>query len=265
MTDQRSRRDKPAEEKTPADLAREFAFTVWSYKKGEMVSLMIHLGDRLGLYRALQGGRPGLGPGARAEDRAQGTLAPGVAARPGCQLSCSTTAAKTASSSTTPRRPVLADEENSIFFAGGAFGEPVRPEVVHGSRRSLRDGNRAVLRPARSDRRTSHRADARTVDAHGPRTPDHSGPRRRRRQAERGGEGGSTSGAAPVWPCSPWRRPIRTRAFTATTRRAMRSSEPRSRLPSAASTTWCSSMRQARIFLVTNRSISSSPSTAFTT
>src|SRR5205085_437658 len=30
-----------------------FAFRVWSYKQGEAVSLLIHLGDRLGLYRAL--------------------------------------------------------------------------------------------------------------------------------------------------------------------------------------------------------------------
>src|SRR5579875_3180789 len=37
------------------DLVRLFAFRVWSYKQGEMVSLMIHLGDRLGLYRAMAG------------------------------------------------------------------------------------------------------------------------------------------------------------------------------------------------------------------
>ena len=32
---------------------RSLAFKVWSYKQGEMVALMIHLGDRLGLYKAL--------------------------------------------------------------------------------------------------------------------------------------------------------------------------------------------------------------------
>ncbi len=32
----------------PEEVAR-FAFRVWSYKQGEMVSLLIHLGDRLGL------------------------------------------------------------------------------------------------------------------------------------------------------------------------------------------------------------------------
>src|ERR1044071_1667991 len=33
----------------------QFALKVWQYKQGEVVSLMVHLGDRLGLYRALDG------------------------------------------------------------------------------------------------------------------------------------------------------------------------------------------------------------------
>jgi len=35
-----------------------FAYQVWSYKQGEMVSLLIHLGDRLGLYRAMRDAGP---------------------------------------------------------------------------------------------------------------------------------------------------------------------------------------------------------------
>lgn len=35
------------------DAAREFSLEVWRYKQGEMVAAMIHLGDRLGLYRAV--------------------------------------------------------------------------------------------------------------------------------------------------------------------------------------------------------------------
>lgn len=31
-----------------------FAYQVWNCKQGEMVSLLIHLGDRLGLYRAMR-------------------------------------------------------------------------------------------------------------------------------------------------------------------------------------------------------------------
>jgi hypothetical protein len=36
----------------------EMALRVWGYKQGEVVSLMIHLGDRLGIYRALDGAGP---------------------------------------------------------------------------------------------------------------------------------------------------------------------------------------------------------------
>jgi SAM-dependent methyltransferase len=36
-----------------ADALKKFSFHVWQYKMGEAVALMIHLGDRLGLYRAL--------------------------------------------------------------------------------------------------------------------------------------------------------------------------------------------------------------------
>ena len=37
------------------DRLAAFALRVWGYKQGEVVSLMIHLGDRLGLYRAMTG------------------------------------------------------------------------------------------------------------------------------------------------------------------------------------------------------------------
>lgn len=40
------------------DKLKQFSFSVWNYKQGEMVSLMIHLGDRLGLYKALAGAGP---------------------------------------------------------------------------------------------------------------------------------------------------------------------------------------------------------------
>ncbi|MGH9058973.1 MAG: SAM-dependent methyltransferase, partial [Acidimicrobiales bacterium] len=40
------------------DKRAALALQVWRYKEGEVVSLMIHLGDRLGLYRALAGEAP---------------------------------------------------------------------------------------------------------------------------------------------------------------------------------------------------------------
>ena len=43
----------PRVEGVDPDELKMFSFQVWSYKQGEMVSAMIHLGDRLGLYRAM--------------------------------------------------------------------------------------------------------------------------------------------------------------------------------------------------------------------
>jgi hypothetical protein len=50
----------PTEPDDPAAAEKQgrFALKVWKYKEGEVVALMIHLGDRLGLYRALAGAGP---------------------------------------------------------------------------------------------------------------------------------------------------------------------------------------------------------------
>ncbi|MBW2415770.1 MAG: methyltransferase domain-containing protein, partial [Deltaproteobacteria bacterium] len=109
-------------------------------KQGEMVSLMIHLGDRLGLYRALAGAGP-----LSAADLAQRTglkerwllewLRGQAAARlldyhedGDCfELSAVGTA-------------VLADEEGSTAFAAGAFGAPSGPEMVERLADAFRTG-----------------------------------------------------------------------------------------------------------------------------
>jgi 2-polyprenyl-3-methyl-5-hydroxy-6-metoxy-1,4-benzoquinol methylase len=112
------------------DLVRLFAFRVWSYKQGELVSLMIHLGDRLGLYRALVDAGP--------------VTAPELAARTGLherwllewlrsqaaagllESADGTTFALTAEGA-----EVLADEDGSVWFAAGAFsGNAAPPDVV---------------------------------------------------------------------------------------------------------------------------------------
>ena len=36
------------------DELKRYSFAVWNFKMGEMVSLMIHIGDRLDLYKALK-------------------------------------------------------------------------------------------------------------------------------------------------------------------------------------------------------------------
>jgi 2-polyprenyl-3-methyl-5-hydroxy-6-metoxy-1,4-benzoquinol methylase len=110
------------------DKAQEFALHVWRFKQGEVVSLMIHLGDRLGLYRAMAGS----GAMTEAEVAAScrldrrwteewllGQVAAGILDR------------------TDDQRFVLGDEaaavlvdEESLLFAAGTFTAGTLPEVV---------------------------------------------------------------------------------------------------------------------------------------
>lgn len=106
------------------------ALQVWSYKQGEVVSLMIHLGDRLGLYRAMDGaGRM------RAADLAART---GLHERWLLEWLRSQGAAGLLETDdgevfelTPEAAAVLADEHGSLFFAAGAFrGGVAPPDVV---------------------------------------------------------------------------------------------------------------------------------------
>ncbi|HET6794794.1 MAG TPA: class I SAM-dependent methyltransferase, partial [Acidimicrobiales bacterium] len=112
------------------DELRLFAFKVWSYKQGEVVSLMIHLGDRLGLYRAMAGAGP-----LTTSDLAAAT---GLHERWLLEWLRSQAAAGLIDSedgSTFELGPaaeaVLADEGDSLWFAAGAFhGGVAPPDVV---------------------------------------------------------------------------------------------------------------------------------------
>lgn len=112
----------------PDEVAR-FAYRVWSYKQGEVVSLLIHLGDRLGLYRALDG--TGL---VSAEELAART---GLHARWLREWLRGNAAADLLTSEDGERfeltavgAVVLAHEEDSLQFAAGAFGPPPEPALV---------------------------------------------------------------------------------------------------------------------------------------
>ena len=111
------------------DQARACAFRVWGSKQGEGVSLMIHLGDRLGLYRALRGA------GAVSSDQ--------LAARTGLHerwlrewLRGQAAAGLLDSADgetfelTDEAAAVLADEDDSLLFAAGAFTAPFAPDIV---------------------------------------------------------------------------------------------------------------------------------------
>lgn len=118
------------------DQVSAFALKVWMYKQGELVSLMIHLGDRLGLYRTLQG----LGPVTAAEL----AEASGLKERWLLEWLRGQTAAGLldyhgAENGGAPRfelsgvaAAVLADEEGSVAFAAGAFGYPPDHAVIDG-------------------------------------------------------------------------------------------------------------------------------------
>jgi len=123
------------------DAANVFALRVWQYKQGEMVSLMVHLGDRLGLYRALDGA---------------GASTPGeLAARTGLherwlrEWLRGQAAAGLLDADPTAERftlapegaAVLAREDDSLWFAAGAFsGGAATPEVVDALAGAFRTG-----------------------------------------------------------------------------------------------------------------------------
>ena len=122
------------------DRLAAFALKVWGYKQGEVVSLMVHLGDRLGLYRAMVD--RGL---MTAADLAGAT---GLHERWLLEWLRSQAAAglvETADGSAFELSPegaeVLADNNRSVWFAAGAFnGGVAPPEVVDRLAESFRTG-----------------------------------------------------------------------------------------------------------------------------
>jgi SAM-dependent methyltransferase len=122
------------------ELLAAFALRVWLYKQGEVVSLMVHLGDRLGLYRAMAG---------------RGPVTPaGLAARTGLQerwllewLRSQAAAGLIATADgelfelSPEGAAVLADESGSLWFAAGAFqGGVAPPEVVDRLAKAFENG-----------------------------------------------------------------------------------------------------------------------------
>jgi SAM-dependent methyltransferase len=122
----------------PEEVGR-FAFRVWGYKQGEMVSLLIHLGDRLGLYRALDGAgtvtpqelsdRTGLHPRWLREWLRGNAAAELVTSEDGERFELTAVGAA-----------VLAREQESLAFAAGAFGPPPEPAFVDDLADAFRTG-----------------------------------------------------------------------------------------------------------------------------
>ncbi|MEY2433387.1 MAG: hypothetical protein QOC92_3112 [Acidimicrobiaceae bacterium] len=121
------------------DQAALFAYRVWGYKQGEMVSMLIHLGDRLGLYRALDGA--GM---VTADDLAARTglhprwLREWLRGNAAAELLVSDDGE---SFELTPEGAVvLAREHSSLLFAAGAFSAPTDPTVVDDLAEAFRTG-----------------------------------------------------------------------------------------------------------------------------
>ena len=108
---------------------KRYSFSVWSYKQGEMVSLMIHIGDRLGLYKALNGAGP-----VSASELAEKTS---LKERWLLEWLRGQAAARLLDYHDPDRfeltsigAAVLADEESSLAFAAGAFAGQTPPATV---------------------------------------------------------------------------------------------------------------------------------------
>jgi SAM-dependent methyltransferase len=115
------------------DELKRYSFSVWSYKQGEMVSLMIHIGDRLGLYQAMDGAGP-----VTAAELATKT---GLQERWLFEWLRGQTAARLLNyhseehdedrfELTPVGAAVLANERDSLSFAAGAFTGQTPPETV---------------------------------------------------------------------------------------------------------------------------------------
>lgn len=115
---------KPVDE----DALKAYSYKIWSFKQGEMVSMMIHLGDRLGLYQFLAGAGA-----VSATDLAQQT---GYHSRWLLEWLKNQAAAGILEyhdgdlfELTDIGSRVLA-EDDSLQFATGAFGEPTDPAII---------------------------------------------------------------------------------------------------------------------------------------
>ncbi len=121
------------------DAIKKLSFTVWTYKMGEQVALMIHLGDRLGLYRALHDAGPltsdDVADRAELDERFVREWLLGQAA---ARLIDRHDDGRF--ELTDVQAAVLADEEGSLSFALGAFRGGSDPASIDALAEAFRSG-----------------------------------------------------------------------------------------------------------------------------
>ena len=187
------------------DRLKEFAKRVFGTLQGAVTAGMIHLGDRLGLYRALAAApatsdelaeRTGLHERwVREWLRQQGRRGPARTSTP-----------TSASRSTPEAVAVLADEQHPAF-GGGLFSQlPQTMAVLERLPEAFDDRPRPPLRRLRARGGTGHRARLRTLVPDLPGAGRDRGPRRRDASASRPEARWRTSAAAEASRCSSWRR-----------------------------------------------------------
>jgi 2-polyprenyl-3-methyl-5-hydroxy-6-metoxy-1,4-benzoquinol methylase len=137
MTDRRDA--SPGEPTVDAEAIDRLAFVLWSHKQGELVSLLVHLGHRLGLYRAMDG----VGP-IEADRLAEVT---GLHRRWLLEWLRSQAAAGLLVSEdgqhfelTAEAACVLVEERDHLRYAAGAFGPPIEPQLVDELAAAFRTG-----------------------------------------------------------------------------------------------------------------------------
>lgn len=121
------------------DAVKRFSFKVWTYKMGEQVSLMIHLGDRLGLYAAMTGRGPqSSGAIAALANLHERFVREWLLGQAAAGLIERTADGEFAMSDV--QTAVLADEHNSLAFATGAFRGGLEPAILDRIADSFRTG-----------------------------------------------------------------------------------------------------------------------------
>lgn len=124
--------------KVDPDLLKAYVFKVWKYKQGEVVSLMVHLGDRLGLYEAMAGGehvkpeqlaaRTGLAE-RMVREWLMGQAAAGLLTR-----------SPEGTYSLEPEAERVLADDSTVSYAAGAFIGGFPPDQVDGILESFRTG-----------------------------------------------------------------------------------------------------------------------------
>lgn len=111
------------------DAVKLFSFKVWTYKMGEQVSLMIHLGDRLGLYSTMVGRGPISSQAiAEATNLHERFVREWLLGQAAAGLIERTSEGEFELGQV--QAAVLADEQNSMAFAAGAFRGGLEPAVL---------------------------------------------------------------------------------------------------------------------------------------